>query len=123
MAITFVKKGSTDFIIDKLSRTVVHTPIVKTIDFNGEETLTNSTASSIQAAFLRRNRRNKYDESGKIEQGSAYIIVKPEVATLGEDDIITVDSKNYRVKNNILRYSDDDNDTALYHYADLFLIS
>lgn len=121
MAIKFVQKGQTDFIIDKLSRSVTYTPITKTLDFNGEETLTTSTASTIQAVVLRKNRSNKYDKSGKIQQGNAYIIVKADTITLKEDDTITCDSIVYRVKNNVIRYSDDSNSTAVYQYADLFV--
>lgn len=123
MTIKFVQKTWIDRIINKLNRVVTHTPVVKTTTFDGEETITYSTAVSINAVVLRRKKNFTYDETGKLEQGPAYIIVDPTVATLNEDDKITFDGSTYIIKNNIIRYSDDDQDTAVYHYADLFLLS
>ena len=122
MAIKFVKKGTTDYIIDKLSRIVTHTPQTKVIDFNGEETFTASTAVTINAAVLRRNKSWKFDKAGRIEGGDAYIIIKADEATLSENDKINFDSITYRVKENIIRYSDSDNETAIYQYANLFVL-
>ena len=121
MTITFVRKSAVDNIVDKMDRPVSHQSVTKTSDFNGEETLTYSTATTINAVALRRKKEWNNDKAGRIEQGDAYIIIKPATATLKDNDKITFDSVTYYIKNPITRYADTTNSTAVYKYAELFI--
>lgn len=122
MAITFVKKEWIDSIIERLDTTVSRTPVTKTTDpITGAETLTTGSAADILAIFVRRNKRWTFDKEGLIEGGDAYMIVKDTV-TLNKDDIITFDSKQYRVQDIIKRYTDNNQSTEVYKYANLFVI-
>ena len=120
--ISFVRKTWTDQIINRLDRTVTHTPVTQTKHpITGDESFTEGTPKSILAAFLRRDQRWTFDEAGEIEGGDAYVMVKPAIATINKNDLITVDGTVYRARDVITRYGDSNNSTALFHYANLFV--
>lgn len=122
MAITFVRKTWTDQILTRLGRSVTHTPVTKTIhNTSGAETLSEGTPVNIAAVFLRRQARWMFDKDGLIEGGDAYVLVNTSTATITKDDLITVNSREYRVNDTIIRYTDDSNSTSVYQYCNLFL--
>jgi hypothetical protein len=124
VATTFVKKAAVDKVIAKVHRTVTHTPVTKTLHpVSGDETLTAGSPVSILAVFVRRERRWYFDKVGLIEGGDAYLIVNPTVATVAKEDLITVNSQVYRVRDVITRYAGVDNAEAVYTYCNLFLNS
>ena len=121
MAITFVRASWVDSIIERLDRTVSRTPITKTTDnITGAETLSEGTPGNISAVFLQRNDKWDPAREGLTEEADAYLMVKDSV-TLNKDDLITVDTRKYRVHDIITRYTDSNQETAVYKYATLFL--
>lgn len=80
--------------------TVTRTPVTKTIDGTyGSETLTPGTDEDIICFIsLDFKKTNRYfvTKEGQVESGDAFILVKPTQA-LNKDDIITYDSRKYRV--------------------------
>lgn len=62
-----------------------------------------------------------FDKDGLIEGGDAYVLVNTSTATITKDDLITVNSREYRVNDTIIRYTDDSNSTSVYQYCNLFL--
>ena len=122
MAITFVKKSWTDSIRTRLGRTVTHTPVTKTTsNIYGDETLTDGSAVSITAVFLKTEDKWMFDKQGKVEGGDAYLMADNGVVSV--DDKITADSETYRIDDIKTVYSDDSNSTALYDYCNLFKLS
>lgn len=108
----------TNFPLADFGRTVVRTPITKTLDnITGRETLTKGTTANITAVALRINGKWMFDEAAKIEGGDAYIMVAP-ATTLNEQDLITFDSVTYEVKEIITIYAAG---TAMFKYGNLFI--
>jgi len=121
MTVTFVRSSWVDSIITRLARTVSRTPITKTLDpVSNDETFVAGTPGNIKAAFMKRSTKWFFDKDGLIEGGDAYAIVKDDVP-LNKNDILTVDGAQYRVQDVVTRYSDENNETALFKYANLFL--
>lgn len=80
--------------------TVVRNPVTKTIDGTyGQETLTTGTNENVTCFIsLDFKKTNRYfiTEEGQVESGDAFMLVKS-TQTLNKDDIITYDSRKYRV--------------------------
>jgi hypothetical protein len=118
----WVQASWIDQIITKTGRTVSRTPVTTTEDFKGEETLADGAAADITAVFLRKEQFINIDKHGELEEGDAYVIVADTQALL-RNDKITVNSVVYRVGTVITFYGDTDNATAMYKYANLFMVS
>jgi len=113
----------TDFsgmILTDLGRTVSRTPITKTLNsITGREALASGKPVNITAVFLRSNTSWMFDKVLKIEGGDAYIMVTP-ATTLNEQDLITVDSITYEIKNLV---TISPAGTDFFKYANLFIKS
>ena len=123
MVVTFVRKAWVDKILLRLRRSVTRTPITKTTDFGGSETLTAGTPVTVYGVFFRRSQKWTFDKGGTVEHGDAYFLFDPATYTVNKNDLITVDSRDYRVQDVVVRYSDDSQSTAVYKYCTLFLNS
>jgi len=83
---------------DYAGRQISHTPIVKTTsNISGQETLTDGTAVTIKAYFMRTNQKWDYQKAGFLEVGDAVVLAKY-ADTVQRNDKITVDGFDYRVK-------------------------
>jgi len=92
--------SSDDFLnfLTSVGRLVSLQHVTKTTsNITGEETLSMGTAANIQAYFVRTNQRWDYDKAGLKELGDGILVSKYADA-VQKDDLITVDSSKYRVR-------------------------
>jgi len=79
-------------------RTISHIPVVQTTsNITGQETLTDGTAVTIKAYFMRTGQSFDFQKAGFLEKGDAVVLAKI-VDNVVKDDKITADSRTYRVK-------------------------
>ena len=79
-------------------RQITHTPIVKTIsNISGQETLTDGTAVSIKAHFMRTSQKWDFEKAGFLEKGDAVLLAKYADSVV-KNNKITVEGNNYRVR-------------------------
>jgi len=100
-------------------QTLSRTPVTKTTDFAGNETLTDGTPVNITAVFVRRRTEWSQDKDGLKENADAYIMYTT-TTTVNKDDKITEGGEIYRVINVIERGAP--GQTAIYKYSSLVLI-
>ena len=83
---------------DHAGRQLTHTPIVKTVsNVSGQETLTDGTAVTIKAYFMRTNQRWDFEKAGFFEKGDAVVLAKYASGVV-KNDKITVEGNDFRVK-------------------------
>lgn len=113
---------SGDFInipLSDIGVTVSRTPVTKTINFDGDETLTDGTPENITAVLHRRTTDWSAQNAGLLEGADGYIMVDPTQA-LNKNDKITYDGETYRVGDVIKRSKPVDVD--LYKYSNLYKV-
>ena len=80
--------------------TVTRTPVTKTIsNLRGDETLSEGTSENIVCYFsldFKKTNRFFISNEGEVESGDAFILVRS-TQTLNKNDIITANSRKYRV--------------------------
>jgi hypothetical protein len=86
-------------ILDNYSgRRVTHTPIVRTIsNISGQETLTDGTAVTIKAHFMRTGQKWDFEKAGFLEKGDAVLMAKY-ADNVVKNNKITVEGSDYRVR-------------------------
>lgn len=79
-------------------RQLSHIPIVKSIsNMTGQETLTEGTAVSIKAYFMRTGQNFDYGKQGFLEKGDAVVLSKY-ADGVTTNDIIEVEGNKFRIK-------------------------
>lgn len=88
-----------DSILNNYSgRQVTHTPVVRTTsNISGQETLTDGTAVTIKAHFMRTSQRWDFEKAGFLEKGDAVLMAKY-ADNVVKNDKITVEGNDYRVR-------------------------
>ena len=97
---------------------VTRTAVTTTTDFNGNKTYTNGSDTSITVVFQNIGQDHTLDKAGLTENFDARMFVKS-TETINKYDIITHNSKTYRVDNVSDRLFDG---TVAYKKVDLFFI-
>ncbi len=115
---TFALKRVIDKVILKFQRAITHTPVTKTLDGRGDETLTNGTPVVIQAAFLKREWGWRMLPQGEQDESDGYVLANADY-TINKNDKITVDSQDFIVKKAVIRYADPANATKVYTFCGL----
>ncbi len=83
---------------DYAGRQVSHTPIVKTTsNISGQETLTDGTAVTLKAYFMRTNQKWDYEKLGFLEKGHAVLLAKYADRVV-KNSKITVEGNDFRVR-------------------------
>lgn len=101
-----------------LGQTVTHTPVTKTVNNFGVETLTEGTPTPI-TVFIHIGRSQYLQEKqGLSEDAVGYIMFDPAL-TITRDDKITLGSTDYRVGSVIERNAG--LNVAVYGYAEIYL--
>ena len=91
-----------DFAFEDWARSVVRTPITKTIsNTTGSPVYSQGTNITIKGIFTKKNKRYDFKE-GLVELGDAFLQVKQDTI-IEKEDLITVDSETYRVDEVLLR--------------------
>ena len=117
-----------DRILDNYTgRQVTHTPIVRTVsNISGQETLTDGTAVTIKAHFIRTNQKWDFEKAGFLEVGNGVLLAKYADGVV-KNDKITVGGNDYRVREayNVPGvFSSTSSDTTFtYTSCNLFLIN
>jgi len=111
---------------DYTGRQIIHTPIVKTTsNISGQETLTDGTAVTIKAHFMRTNQNWDFQKAGFLEKGNAVVLSKYADGVV-KDDKITAEGNVYRVRESFnvagVFSSTSDATTFTYTANNLFLI-
>ena len=107
-------------------RQISHTPVTQTTsNISGQETLTDGTAVTIKAYFMRTNQNWDYEKLGFLEKGHAVVLAKY-ADSVSKNSKITADSHTYRVKEvfNVPGVFDSTgtNTSFIYSACNLFLI-
>ena len=83
-----------NFALVDFGQTLVRTPVTKTTDFAGNETLTDGSTANITAIFVRRRTEWSQDKDGLKEDVDAYIMYAT-TTTVNKDDKITEGGEIY----------------------------
>lgn len=120
---TFVRKNWTDQIINRLKRVIQYQTYTQVLDpITGDDTNTYTTATSIQAVFVKTAQKWWFDKEGLVQRGDAYLCVQPSVVTPVKEDRITVDNKSYYIDDILPVYSDIGNAVLLYYFCNLYAV-
>lgn len=119
MTLSIAETDFTNEILSDLGVDITWTPVTKTTDYRGDETLTDGSASTIKA-FIHIGKPNyKLNESGQFKDSDGYIMVAV-ANNITRDDKITHNGSIYRLANVITRGAG--LNVNVYKYADLYLI-
>jgi len=99
--------------------TLIRTPITKTTDFAGNETLAESATNNITAIFVRKKTEWSQAKDGLNKDADAYIMYAP-ATTINKDDKITAGGEDFRVLDVIIRGLP--GNTEIYRFSNLVLI-
>ena len=87
-----------DSMIDKFSKTLTYTPVVKTLNnVTGDETLTEDSVSTIKGVFYRASDVWNIKRFGEMQGADAKLIIKT-TTSVTRNSKITFDSIDYRIK-------------------------
>lgn len=112
---------TTDFtanLLADIGQSVTRTPVTKTVDFRGDQTLTEGSSEVITAHIHIDQEEEVREAQGQIIRVIGYIMVGPS-QTLNRDDKITFNSVDYRVHS---VYTEVALNTLVYKYADLYIL-
>lgn len=107
-------------------RQISHTSVTQsTSNITGQQTLTEGTAVTLKAYFMRTNQNWDYEKMGFLEKGHAIVLAKY-ADGVDKNDKITVDGHSYRVQESFdvpgTYDSTGSGTTMVYSACNLFLI-
>jgi len=115
----FAKKYVDMIGVDLIGKTLVITPVIKTVSNNsGDETLTDGTSYSSRGSFFKANDTYSLKNPGLIKGADAIVTFPPDTVVL-KDYKITWNSETFRV-DDVEDYQFGDN--TIYKYCRVFLI-